>query len=302
MADRTRTWDGVAGRRVVITGATAGIGLAAAEELARRGAELAIVARSPERASAARERIAHVAGGGGVDVLLADLASQAAIRRLAAEILERYPRLDVLVNNAGAINAKHLLTGDGIELTWAVNHLAPFLLTTLLVDRLRASVPARVITTASDAHSGARIPFEELDSGRDDGRGFRRYAQTKLANILFTAELARRLDGTGVTANCHHPGFVASNLGRNYGLRMRVAMAIARPFVRSNQRGADTLVWVADSPEVGDQSGRYFVDRRIGRPSREAQDPGVARRLWELSERQVAGSAPPTLRNGERVQ
>jgi NAD(P)-dependent dehydrogenase (short-subunit alcohol dehydrogenase family) len=297
VADRTRTWDGVAGKRVVITGATAGIGLAAAEELARRGAELAIVARSEEGAGAAARRIAEAAGSSSeVDVLLADLSSQSAVRRLAAEILDRNPRLDVLVNNAGAINTQPRVAGDGIELTWAVNHLAPFLLTTLLLERLMESAPARVITTASDAHSGARIPFEELESGRDDGRGFRRYGQTKLANILFTAELARRLEGTGVTANCYHPGLVASNFNRNNGLGMRRVMTLARPFARSNERGADTLVWLADSPVVGDQSGWYFVDRRLGWPSREAQDPDVARRLWELSERQVAGSAPQAKR------
>lgn len=281
----------MAGKRVLITGATAGIGLAAAEELARRGAELAIVARSKERARAARERIARASGAGDVDVLLADLSSQSAVRRLAGEILDRYARLDVLVNNAGAINTRHRVTEDGIELTWAVNHLAPFLLTNLLLERLTGRAPARVITTASDAHSGARIPFDELESGPDEGRGFRRYAQTKLANILFTAELARRLEGTQATANCYHPGFVASNFNKNNGLRMRVAMALARPFARSNQRGADTLVWLADSAVVTDQSGWYYVDRRLGRPSREARDLDVARRLWELSERQVAGSA-----------
>jgi NAD(P)-dependent dehydrogenase (short-subunit alcohol dehydrogenase family) len=211
------------------------------------------------------------------------------VRRLAAEILDRYERIEVLVNNAGAINSRRQVTEDGIELTWAVNHLAPFLLTTLLLDRLVASAPARVITTASDAHMGARIPFDDLESGRDEARGFRRYGQTKLANILFTSELARRLEGTGVTANCYHPGFVASNFNKNNGLRMRIAMTLARPFARSNERGADTLVWLADSDEVSDQSGWYFVDRRLGRPSREARDPEGARRLWELSERQVAG-------------
>jgi NAD(P)-dependent dehydrogenase (short-subunit alcohol dehydrogenase family) len=282
----------VAGTRVVITGATAGIGLAAAEELARRGAQLAIVARDAERAERAAGRIAAAAPDGArPDVLMADLSSQAAVRRLAAEIADRYPRLDVLANNAGAVNTKRITTEDGIELTWAVNHLAPFLLTTLLMDRLRASAPARVITTASDAHMGARIPFEDFESGNDRTAGFRRYGQTKLANILFTSELARRMEDTGVTANCYHPGFVASNFNRNNGRRMRFAMTLARPFGRSNERGADTLVWLADSPEVAGQSGWYYVDRRLGRPSREAVDRDSARRLWELSERQVAASA-----------
>ena len=290
MTDEQRT--GVAGKRVVITGATAGIGLAAAVELARRGAHLAIVARSEERAAGALERIAKAAPDAAKpDVVMADLSSQASVRALAGTLLGMYPRIDVLANNAGAVNAKRTATEDGIELTWAVNHLAPFLLTTLLLDRLQEHAPARVITTASDAHMGARIPFDDFEQNRDRTAGFRRYGQTKLANILFTSELARRIEGTGVTANCYHPGFVASNFNQNNGLRMRAAMFFARPFARSNEQGADTLVWLADSDEVTGQSGWYYVDRRLGRPSREAVDHESARRLWDLSERQVAGSA-----------
>lgn len=284
-------WAGVAGKRVIVTGATAGIGLAAAEELARRGAALAVVARDEQRAEAAVARIAAASPSNTrPDVLMAELSSQASVRALAGRITQMYPRVDVLVNNAGAINTKRVVTGDGFELTWAVNHLAPFLLTTLLTERLRASAPARVVTTASDAHMGARIPFDDFERGADRTSGFRRYGQTKLANILFTSELARRLEGSGVTANCYHPGFVASNFNRNNGRRQRFAMFFARPFGRSNERGADTLVWLADSPEVSAQSGWYFVDRRLGRPSREALDADAAGRLWELSERQVAAS------------
>jgi len=225
--------------------------------------------------------------------VLADLSSQAAVRRLAAELLDRYPRIDVLANNAGAVNSKRTTTEDGIELTWAVNHLAPFLLTTLLLDRLTGSAPARVVTTTSDAHMGAHIPFDDFDAGTDSAKGFRRYGQTKLANILFTSELAHRIEGTGVTANCYHPGFVASNFNRNNGMRMRVAMTLARPFARSNERGADTLVWLADSATVSGQSGWYFVDRRLGKPSAAALDHVAAERLWDLSVRQVAASADP---------
>jgi len=283
-------WDGVAGKRVVITGATNGIGLAAAEQLAARGARLSIVARSDARARPAVERIGQAAPAPGpeVDVLLADLSNQASVRALAAEILERYPRLDVLVNNAGAVFTTRQLTVDGVERTWAVNHLAPFLLTTLLLDRLTRSAPARVVTTSSGAHQGAHIPFDDLTSEHSyPRRGFTRYGETKLANILFTAELGRRLTGTGVTANCFHPGLVATGFNRNNGALMNLAMTVIRPFSRSPAKGAETLVWLVDSPEVGDEQGGYFFDRRRATPTAEGRDMEAARRLWEVSEEQT---------------
>jgi NAD(P)-dependent dehydrogenase (short-subunit alcohol dehydrogenase family) len=192
---------------------------------------------------------------------------------LAAEVLSRYPRLDVLVNNAGAMYTTRQLTADGIEQTWAVNHLAPFLLTTLLLDRLEASAPARIVTTASDAHRGAQLPFEDLNA-EHSYRGFGRYGQTKLANILFTLELARRLEGSGVTANCFHPGLVASGFNRNNGLLMSLAMTILAPVSRSSEKGAETLVWLATSPQVAQTSGAYFVDERPATPSPAGQGPG----------------------------
>jgi NAD(P)-dependent dehydrogenase (short-subunit alcohol dehydrogenase family) len=273
---------------VIITGATRGIGLAAAVELARRGALLSLVARSEARAADAVRQIHAAASGASVDVLVADLASQASIRQLAVDAQARYPRIQVLINNAGAIYARRQLSPDGIELTWAVNHIAPFLLTTLLVDRLKASAPARIITTSSDAHEGARIPFDDLNAERSwGGFGFPRYGQTKLANILFTVELARRLDGTGVTANSFHPGFVATGFNRNNGILMRIGMAISRPFARSASKGAETLVWLADSEAAGETSGGYFFDERLVTPSAAAQDREAARRLWEVSEAQI---------------
>ncbi len=281
-------WAGVAGKRVLITGATRGIGLAAAIELARRGAQLTLVARTKARAAAGVRQIEAAAGAASVDVLTADLASQASVRQLAIDAQARYPRIQVLVNNAGAIYARRQLSPDGIELTWAVNHLAPFLLTTLLLPRLTASTPARIVTTSSDAHQGAQIPFDDLNAERSwGGFGFPRYGQTKLANILFTLELARRLAGTGVTANCFHPGFVATGFNRNNGFLMRVGMAISRPFARSAVKGAQTLVWLVDSDAAGDSSGGYFFDERLATPSAAAQDREAARRLWQVSEAQV---------------
>ena len=284
-------WGGVKGKRVLITGATNGIGLAAAEELARRGAALAIVARDEAKAAATVTRL-EAAGSEVVDVFKADLSSQESVRALGAEALERYARIDVLVNNAGAIFEKRELTADGVEKTWALNHLAPFLLTEILLERLKSAPPARIITTSSDAHKGAEIPWDDIDAARSwGGRGFKRYGQTKLANILFTAELGRRLEGSGVTANCFHPGLVATGFNRNNSGLMRVAMTFAKPFSRNAEKGAETLVWLADSEEAGRENGGYFVDCKRAQPEPPARDMDAARRLWELSEQQVSARA-----------
>jgi NAD(P)-dependent dehydrogenase (short-subunit alcohol dehydrogenase family) len=276
------------GKQILITGATNGIGLAAAERLAGLGMNVAIVGRSESRLRVAMARVrAAATAGAQVATFIADLASQAGVRGLALEVVARLPKLDVLVNNAGAMFATRQLTADGIEVTWAVNHLAPFLLTTLLLDRLKHSAPSRIITTASRAHQGSHIAFSDPNA-EYSYRSFARYGETKLANILFTAELARRLEGTGVTANCFHPGLVASGFNRNNGLLMDLAMTMLRPLSRSPQEGAATLVWLATSPDVAHASGGYFCDREQRLPSPEAQDREAARRLWELSEQQCA--------------
>jgi NAD(P)-dependent dehydrogenase (short-subunit alcohol dehydrogenase family) len=287
-------WHGVRGKQVLITGGTSGIGLAAAAALGALGAKLAIVARSEARA---RDAVAHIKAVAGsrtkVDVLLTELSSQASVRRLAGQALSRYARLDVLVNNAGAIYGTRQVSEEGIELSWAVNHLAPFLLTTLLLERLKRSAPARIITTSSDAHQfRGHIRFDDLNAERFYW-GFGRYGETKLANILFTTELARRLHGTGVTANCFHPGIVATGFNQNNGWLQSAIMSVVRPFSRTPKKGAETLVWLANSPDVADQNGIYFVDCQAAVPSFAAQDMDAARRLWKVSEEQVhAGPVP----------
>jgi NAD(P)-dependent dehydrogenase (short-subunit alcohol dehydrogenase family) len=273
------------GKQVLITGATNGIGLVAARALAARGANVAIVGRSAQRTQHAAASIRAAGGGAVVDTFLADLASQDSVRRLASAVLDRYARLDVLINNAGAMYQARQLSADGIELTWALNHLAPFLLTRLLLDRLKTSAPARIITTASGAHHGAQIPFDDLRGDRSYA-GFRRYGATKLANILFTRELARRLEKSGVTANAFHPGLVATGFNHNNGLLMSLAMTLMGAFALSAEEGAKTLVWLAASPEVADVTGAYFFKQQQETPSAAAQDAAAGERLWAISEKQ----------------
>lgn len=273
------------GRVCVITGATSGIGRAAASELAALGARVVIVARDPVRGAAARDEILRETRNHEVALEVADLKSQRQVRDLANRLLAALPEIHVLVNNAGLTLSKRRLTEDGLEETFAVNHLAPFLLTNLLLDRLRASAPARVVTVASAAHRGAVIPFDDLNGERGFS-GWLAYGWTKLANILFTVELARRLEGSGVTATCLHPGVVATGFGREGPLLIREFQRwVGRLLLLDPQRGADTLVWLASSPEVAGASGGYYANRRLVTTSRAARDAAAARRLWLLSER-----------------
>jgi retinol dehydrogenase-14 len=282
----------MADRTVVITGATSGIGRAAALKLAALGCELVMVARDANRGEAVRREIVGTTGNDRARVELCDLSSQLQIRRLADRLLETCPEIHVLVNNAGLTMAEHRLTEDGREYTFAVNHLAPFLLTNLVLDRLKASNPARVVTVASDAHRGSSIPFDDLDSELGYS-AWAVYGWTKLANILFTSELARRLDGTDVTATCLHPGVVATGFGRTAPLVIRAFQILARPFLLDADRGADTLVWLASSPEVEGQTGGYYEKRRLSEPSPEARNRVTASRLWTVSER-LTGLAGPS--------
>lgn len=275
------------GKVCLLTGATNGIGRAAADALARSGMTLVVVGRDRVRTEATVKEIREASGNPRVEALCADLSLRSEVRRLAAEFRAAHPRLDILVNNAGAVFTRREVTAEGTEKTLALNHLAYFLLARELGDLLVASAPARVVNVASEAHRGMRLDFADLES-RKGYTGLGVYGKTKLMNILFTAELARRLAGTGVTANALHPGVVATGFGRNTPGLFRTLVGIAQPFMLTPEKGAETVTYLATSPEVEGVSGKYFEKCREVRPSPAARDPEAARRLWELSERLVS--------------
>lgn len=281
----------MSGQTALVTGATGGIGLATAVALAGLGARVGVVGRDEKRTAAAVQAVLAVPGSGGADGFLADFSDQREVRALAAEVLAAHPRLDVLVNNAGGYWSDRHVSADGLEWTFAVNHLAPFLLTSLLEERLRESAPARIVTVASDAHRAGRIEFDDLQAERGYA-GMRAYAQSKLANILFTRELARRLSGSGVAAYSVHPGtvrtgFAREDAGRLFGLVLRAGALL----MKSPEQGAQTSVYAASSPELVGRTGEYLAKSRVAKPSARAQDDVAAARLWSVSEDLVAGSA-----------
>lgn len=284
----TRTADRMVGRTVLVTGGTGGIGRATAEGLVRQGARVGVVGRDLARTARVAAEIATVRPDAQVDAFAADLSSQADVRALAAVVLDRYPQLHVLVNNVGGSWATRHVTADGLEHTFAVNHLAPFLLTTLLLERLRASSPARVVTVSSGAQAMGRIDFEDL-MGERRYSGQRAYNQSKLANVLFTYELARRLDGTGVTATVLHPGVVRTAFAaEDPSPGMRFLLPVVRPFMKTPEQGAATSVHLASSPEVEGVTGQYFANSRPKRSSPASYDVATAGRLWEVSEQLVS--------------
>ena len=273
----------MAGRTCVLTGASSGIGLAGAIALARLGATMVLVCRNLSRGEAALAQVADAAAAdaGRPELELADLASLSQVRDLARRLARR-PRIDVLINNAGLVLGRRQLTEDGCEQTFAVNHLAPFLLTNLLLPVLTASAPARVITVSSVAHRFALLNFDDLQLER----GYlpmRAYANSKLANVLFTRELARRLEGSAVTANCLHPGTVRTHFGDTGAGWLRLGLAVAGAFLRTPESGAAATVFLASSPAVTDRTGGYYVSGRLRRPSRAARAEDRARRLWNIS-------------------
>jgi NAD(P)-dependent dehydrogenase (short-subunit alcohol dehydrogenase family) len=270
------------GKTCLVTGATSGIGKAAARELARQGAAVVVSGRNPEKCTATVQDIQRETGNPSVDFLLADLSSQREVRQLAEDFKSRYQRLDVLVNNAGAIVLSRRQSVDGIEMTFALNHLSYFLLTNLLMDSLRSSNPSRVVNVSSSAHQQARIDFEDLQ-GAHRYRGWSAYGRSKLANLLFTFELARRLEGTGVTANAVHPGLVATGLLTNNGLAGRLMNLGLRVAGRGVAAGAETIVYLASSPEAAGVTGEYFVEKKAVPSSQAARDAAAAGRLWQIS-------------------
>lgn len=282
------------GKLVMVTGATAGIGKVTARELARKGATVIVVGRSREKCETITNDIRTKTGNPHVSFMVADLASQAEIRRLATEFYAHHDHLDVLVNNAGAVNAKRIKSPDGIELTFAVNHLNYFLLTHLLLPALKAAPTARIVNVASDAHMGGALDFEDLEYKQRRYNGFAAYAQSKLANIMFTYELARRLTGSTVTANALHPGFVSTRFGANNGGIFTLVPVLARLLGVNEDRGAETSIYLASSPDVDGVSGAYYSEGRLSKSKQVSYDTAAQQRLWQISE-QMTGILEPIM-------
>ncbi|MBI3763549.1 MAG: SDR family oxidoreductase [Chloroflexi bacterium] len=281
----------MSGKICMVTGATSGIGEVTARTLAQMGATVIVVGRSPERGAATVERIKAATGNPSVEFMLADLSAQGQIRQLTQQFKSKHRPLDVLVNNAGGIFVRHRQSADGVEMTFALNHLGYFLLTSLLLDMLKASAPARIVNVASRAHQ--RVPginFDDLQSRRGYNP-MRAYGQSKLANLLFTYELARRLEGTGVTVNALHPGVVATDFwmaGFDGGWLAPLVRRLARLVAISPEEGAQTVIYLAASPAVEGVTGRYYVEEKESRSSAASHDREAAQRLWQMSEAMTA--------------
>ncbi len=273
------------GKICLVTGANSGIGKATSLGLARSGATAVMVCRTRETGEAAMTEVKAKSGSEKIYLMVADLASQLSVRRLARDFEGKFSNLHVLINNAGTYSTKRQVTADGIEMTFAVNYLARFLLTNLLLDTLRNSSPARVIDVAGAYHSKGKIDFDDLN-GEKFYNGARANNQSKLANVLFTYELARRLKGTNVTTNCLHPGAVATPLIEKdpyYPSYLKFLYRLFKPFLKSPEKGAETILYLASSPEVEHTTGKYFVNKKVTRSSKESYDEALGRKLWERS-------------------
>jgi NAD(P)-dependent dehydrogenase (short-subunit alcohol dehydrogenase family) len=269
------------GKTVLVSGGTNGLGLVTARELARMGAQVTILSRNAEKCAAVAEAI-KAKTGNPVEFIAADLSTLAGIMQAAATFKQRHTHLQVLVNNAGAMFTQRHMTSDGYEMTFALNHLNYFLLTMLLLDILKASAPARIVNVSSHAHEGATLDLDNLQSEKHFA-AMQAYGQSKLANVLFTYELARRLEGSGVTANALHPGFVATGFARNNGVLFNFGMKLIGPFIRQADQGAQTSIYLASSPEVEGVSGKYFVDCKAVDSSPISYDKDLAEKLWQVS-------------------
>lgn len=272
------------GKVCLITGATSGIGEVTARELARMGCSVVITARNQRKTDISVDKLRTESGSLKIDGLVADLSSQDQVRNLAAEFKYKHNRLDVLINNAGAIYLRRSLSQDGIEMTFAVNHLAPFLLTNLLLETLINSTPSRIINVASNSHEGQEILFDDLESRQSFGF-MRAYGRSKLANVMFTFELSRRLAGSGVTVNAVHPGLVGTNMGSNNGWLVRLFLPLFRLFSLKPEVGAETSIYLASSPDVEEIGGKYFYQKQVVSSSQYSLDEEKARQLWEVSEK-----------------
>jgi NAD(P)-dependent dehydrogenase (short-subunit alcohol dehydrogenase family) len=275
--------DDLSGRTCLVTGANSGIGKEIARGLAALRASVVLACRNEPRGEAARDDIVGTTGNPDVAVMLVDLSSQKSIRMFADAFKQKYSRLHVLVNNAGIHYSKRVLTVDGLESTFATNHIGYFLLTNLLLDLLKASAPARIVNIASEAHRGSRIDFDNLRGEKNYG-GMQAYSQSKLANILFTYELARRLEGSGVTVNCVHPGVVRTNFGRGTGGYMSLVMRALAPFLRSPKKGAETAIYLASAKSLEHVTGKYFSDLTEKKSSKVSYDIALADQLWKVSD------------------
>ncbi len=275
------------GKTILITGATNGIGLVTARELARMGAQTVIVSRSAEKCALAVEQIKQETGNTEVEFIAADLSTRDGVQHTAHEFKKRHTRLDVLLNNAGALFFSRQVTADDIEMTFALNHLNYFHLTILLLDILKTSGPARIINVSSDAHVGAKMNFDDLQYEKNY-RGLKAYAQSKLANILFTYELARKLQDTRVTANALHPGFISTGLAKNNGWIIKYGMALLAPFQRKPKQGAQTGIYLASSAEVEGISGKYFEESKSLPSDPASYNRASAERLWQVSLEMIA--------------
>ena len=268
------------GSTVVISGATSGIGEVAADRLAAKGARIVFIARDRERGQETLKHLRAIAPQADHAVHYADLSKLLDMKRVAGEIAAAEAKIDVLINNAGAMFNSRRVTEDGLEMTFATNHMSYFVLSNVLKERMGAG--GRIVNTASDEHAGPRLDFEDLQTAKHYG-GFRTYGRSKLCNILFTRELARRLAGTGITANCLHPGFVATRFGNQSGGILSLAIRAAKNFALTPEQGAETIIYLASSPDVAETSGEYFNKRQTTAPSKAAQNDDDAKRLWDVS-------------------